>query len=138
MLSSKAPSQSTIQEWSDAAPFWDKHRGLIGQMWAPVTDALIAAAGIAEGQSILDVATGPGDPALTLAPIVGTNGRIIGIDPVPAMVAAARREAVRLNFSNTQFEVASADQLPFPDATFHAALSRLGVMFFPSPLNGIR
>lgn len=129
---------NVIQEWSDAAPFWDKHRGLIGQMWAPVTDALVAAAGIAEGQSILDVATGPGDPALTLAPIVGSNGRVIGIDPVPAMVAAARREATRLSFTNTQFEVASADSLPFPDATFHAALSRFGVMFFPSPLDGVR
>ena len=107
-------------------------------MWAPVTDALIAAAGIAEGQSVLDVATGPGDPALTLAPIVGPDGLVIGIDPVPAMIAAARREAARLNFTNTQFEVASADELPFSDATFHAAISRFGVMFFPSPLDGIR
>ena len=107
-------------------------------MWAPVTEALIAAAGIAERQSILDVATGPGDPALTLAPIVGPQGRIIGIDPVPAMVTAARGEAARLNCTNTRFEVAFADSLPFPDATFHAAISRFGVMFFPSPVAGIR
>ncbi len=135
---SNPTSASVIQEWTEAAPFWDKHRSLISQMWSPVTQALIAAAGITEGHSILDVATGPGDPALNLAPIVGPTGQIIGIDPVPAMVTAARREATRLNLTNTRFEVAFADSLPFPDATFDSALSRFGVMFFPSPVDGIR
>ena len=54
------------------------------------------------------------------------------------MVAAARRAAERLGATNAQFEVAFADHLPFPDNTFDAAVSRFGVMFFPSPLDAIR
>src|SRR5262249_51410126 len=51
---------------------------------------------------------------------------------------AATREAARLSLTNARFEVASADNLPFPDDRFDAVVSRFGVMFFPSPLNGIR
>ena len=54
------------------------------------------------------------------------------------MVAAARRAAERLGATNAQFQFAFADHLPFPDNTFDAAVSRFGVMFFPSPLDAIR
>src|SRR5437667_4414757 len=54
------------------------------------------------------------------------------------MVAAARRAAGQRGFSHAQFEIASADRLPFPADTFDAVISRFGVMFFPSPLDGVR
>ena len=132
------PNQAVIDEWSEAAPFWDKHRTLIGHMFAPVTDALAAAAGIRKGDRVLDVATGPGDPAFSLVSLVGSEGWVDGTDPVPAMVSAARREASRLAVRNIRFEIASGDQLPFPSATFDATVSRFGVMFFPEPVAGIR
>ena len=107
-------------------------------MFAPVTEALIADAQIASGQTVLDVATGPGEPALSVAKRVGPEGKVHGIDPIPEMVAAARRAASQLNRKNAQFDVAFADQLPFPADTFDAAISRFGVMFFPSPVDGVR
>jgi SAM-dependent methyltransferase len=54
------------------------------------------------------------------------------------MVAAARRAASHLGFSNAQFEVAFADHLPFPANTFDAIISRFGAMFFPSPVEAVR
>jgi SAM-dependent methyltransferase len=75
---------------------------------------------------------------LTLADLVGPEGRVVGIDPIPEMVAAARRAGDRLGIRNAQFEVASAGHLPFPDNTFDAVVSRFGVMFFPSPVDGVR
>jgi SAM-dependent methyltransferase len=107
-------------------------------MFAPVTEALAAEAEIAGGHAILDVATGPGEPALSVAAQVGPQGRVVGIDPVPQMVAAARRAAEQGGFTNTQFEVASADDLPLPSDSFDAVVSRFGVMFFPSPVDGVR
>src|SRR5207244_7889002 len=59
-------------------------------------------------------------------------------DPAPEMVDAARRATEHLGFRNAQFEVASADRLPFHDDTFDAVVSRFGVMFFPSPVDGVR
>ena len=63
---------------------------------------------------------------------------MFGIDLIPEMVAAARREASRLGLENVTFDVASADQLPFAPDTFDAALNRFGVMFFPSPMDAVR
>jgi SAM-dependent methyltransferase len=69
---------------------------------------------------------------------VGPEGKVIGIDPIAEMVAAARRAAKDGGFRNAQFEVALADDLPFPADTFDAVVSRFGVMFFPSPVDGVR
>ena len=120
------------------APFWEKYRPIIRQMFAPVTDALVVDGQIGRGHAVLDIATGPGEPALTIASLVGPEGRVFGIDPVLEMVEAARREADRLAFKNAQFEVAPADQLPFSADTFDAVVSRFGAMFFPSPVNAVR
>jgi SAM-dependent methyltransferase len=54
------------------------------------------------------------------------------------MVEAARRAADYLEFRNAQFDVASADHLPFPADTLDAVVSRFGVMFFPSPVDAVR
>jgi SAM-dependent methyltransferase len=132
------PDQEIARRWSGAAPYWEKHRDLIRQMFAPVTQALVEDAHIGSGHRVLDVATGPGEPALSVAALVGPEGNVVGIDPAPGMVAAARRAADRSGFANTQFEVASADHLPFPADTFDAVISRFGVMFFPSPVDGVR
>jgi ubiquinone/menaquinone biosynthesis C-methylase UbiE len=132
------PDQEVINRWTGSAPFWEKHREIIRQMFAPVTQALAEDTQISTRQIVLDLATGPGEPALTLAAIVGPDGKIFGIDPIPEMVAAARRAAERLGATNAQFEVAFADHLPFLDNTFDAAISRFGIMFFPSPLGAIR
>src|ERR1700694_11125 len=132
------PEQEIVERWRGSAPFWEKHRDIIRGMFAPVTQALIEAAGIDSQDSILDIATGPGEPALTIAALAGPSGKVVGIDPIPEMVAAARRAAERLELKNVQFEVAFADHLPFPAGTFDAVISRFGVMFFPSPLDGVR
>jgi ubiquinone/menaquinone biosynthesis C-methylase UbiE len=127
-----------VNAWRNSAPFWDKHREIIRQMFAPVTQALVEDARIVPGHSVLDVATGPGEPGLTIAAVVGSNGRVFGVDPAPEMVDAARRATEHLGFRNTKFEVASADHLTFPDDTLDAVVSRFGVMFFPSPVEGVR
>jgi ubiquinone/menaquinone biosynthesis C-methylase UbiE len=132
------PDQTIVNAWSSVAPFWEKHREIIRQMFAPVTDALVEDALIGSRQAILDIASGAGEPALSVAAMVGPEGQVFGVDPVPEMVAAARRATEHLGFRNAQFDVAFADHLPFPDDTFDAVVSRFGVMFFPSPVDAVR
>src|SRR5579864_4396922 len=133
-----APDNEVINRWTNSAPFWEKHYDVIRQMFAPVAQALVDDAKIGAGQTVLDVATGPGEPALSVAGLVGPAGAVFGVDPIPDMIAGARRAVDRLGSKNVKFEVGFADQLPFPDSTFDAVISRFGVMFFPSPLDGIR
>jgi SAM-dependent methyltransferase len=132
------PHQEVINRWTGSAPYWEKNRETIGRMFAPITRALVADGEIGRGQVVLDIATGPGEPALSLAGVVGPEGKIFGIDPIPEMVAGARRAAHGLGLGNAQFEVAGADHLPFADNMFDAVVSRFGVMFFPSPVDGVR
>jgi ubiquinone/menaquinone biosynthesis C-methylase UbiE len=130
--------QEVLNRWSASAPFWEKHGEIIRHMFAPVTQALVEDAEVGSQHAVLDIAMGPGEPALSVAALVGPGGKIFGIDPIPEMVAAARRAADRLGLQNAQFEVAFADQLPFPADTFDAVISRFGVMFFPSPVDAVR
>jgi ubiquinone/menaquinone biosynthesis C-methylase UbiE len=131
-------AQTVVNEWTGAAPFWEKHRDMIRHMFAPVTQALVEDARIGSGHTVLDIGTGPGEPALSVAALVGPNGKVFGVDPVPEMVAAARRAKDRLGITNSQFDVAFADRLPFAGDSFDAVISRFGAMFFPSPVDAIR
>src|SRR5215469_9294177 len=134
----KQQTSEIIGQWAQSAPYWEKHRETIREMFAPVTQALIEDAHIRAGSNVLDVATGPGEPALTIAGLIGLEGKVVGTDVVPEMVDAARREGHRLGLRNCSFQVAPAESMPFPDAAFDAVVSRFGVMFFPSPAEAIR
>lgn len=131
-------NREVISQWSESAPYWEKHREIMHEMFAPVTQALIEDAEITGRRAVLDVATGPGEPALTIADLIGPEGKVMGTDAVPEMVEAARREALRRGLHNASFEAAFADSLPFASNTFDTVVSRFGVMFFPSPVDCVR
>ena len=131
-------NSEVVNQWSESAPYWEKHREIICQMFAPVTQALIKDAEITGRRAILDIATGPGEPALSIASLIAPEGKVVGTDAVPEMVEAARREGHRRELRNASFEVAFADSLPFPADSFDAVVSRFGVMFFPSPVDSVR
>jgi ubiquinone/menaquinone biosynthesis C-methylase UbiE len=130
--------ETTITEWRESARYWIKHSATIRTMYAPITRKLIEQAGIQEGQSVLDVAAGVGEPSLTIARAVGPTGVVTCTDVVGEMVEAAEGEANRQDLKNVQFRRCSADALPFPDNSFDAVVSRLGAMFFPDPLAAMR
>ena len=129
---------AALREWSESAGYWETYSSTIRAMFAPVTRALIKDAGIVNGQAVLDVAGGPGEPSLSMADTVGPTGSVICTDAVAEMVAAAESEARRRGITNIAFEQCAADSLPFESNSFDAVVSRLGVMFFPNPLAALR
>ena len=107
-------------------------------MFAPVTQALIEDAQIIEGETVLDVAGGAGEPSLTIAEAVGPSGSVAYTDAAPEMVAAAQADAQRRGLTNVTFEQCSAQSLKFESRSFDAVVCRLGAMFFPDPLVAFR
>ena len=91
--------------------------------WAP---RLIELAGVAPGQTVLDVACGTGIVARTVADVQRGNGRVVGLDINEAMLAVARR--VR---PEVEWRQGDAARLPFPDGAFDVALCQMAFMFFP-------
>jgi len=128
----------TLREWTESAPYWEKYSSTIRTIFAPITRALIADAEISKGQSVLDVAGGPGEPSLSIAEAVGPTGSVMCTDAVEEMVEAAKREALRRGITNIRFRQCLADALPFADNSFDCVVSRLGVMFFPDPVAALR
>jgi ubiquinone/menaquinone biosynthesis C-methylase UbiE len=124
-------STDVLREWQESAAFWREHYPTIRTMFAPVTKALIEDARIIEGDVVLDVAGGSGEPSLTIAELIRPRGLVTCTDAVAEMVVAAQSEAERRGLLNIQFRQCMADSLPFEKNTFDATVCRLGVMFFP-------
>lgn len=127
-----------LATWETSSQYWNKHQALIEQMYAALSRALVADAHIAAGQAVLDVGGGSGEPSLTIAPVVGDAGSVTYTDPAAGMVKSARAEAERRGIGNIQFHQCPAQQLPFADNSFDAAVSRMAAMFFPDVLAGLR
>ena len=135
---SDSQTEEVLREWRESAFYWQKHADTIRTMFGPVTQALIEDAEIIEGDAVLDIAGGAGEPSLTIAEIVGPTGSVTCTDVTPEMVAAAESAALRRRVTNVAFKRCSADSLPFESKSFDAVVSRLGVMFFPDPLASLR
>jgi SAM-dependent methyltransferase len=137
-MMNQTQTSDILRQWRESAPYWEKHSSTIRSMLVPLTEALIEETGISEGQSVLDVAGGVGEPSLTIAERVRPTGTVTCTDAVAEMVGAAESEAQRRGIANIKFRQCKADSLPFDDNSFDAVVSRLGVMFFPDPLAGLR
>jgi SAM-dependent methyltransferase len=131
-------ADKVLGEWRENAFYWQKHRDPIRTMFQPITQRLIDDAGIVQGQSVLDVAGGAGEPSLTISERVGPTGSVMCTDVVGEMVNIAQSEAQRVGLTNIEFRQCAADSLPFENDSFDVVVCRLGAMFFPDPLAAMR
>jgi ubiquinone/menaquinone biosynthesis C-methylase UbiE len=98
--------------------------------WPP---RLLDAAGVTEGQRVLDVACGTGIVARLAAERVAGAGMVAGADLSEAMLTVARR--IR---PDIDWRLGDAAALPFADGEFDVAVSQMGMMFFPDPAAALR
>ena len=119
-------------EWmNDAtAAAWARWHEKSVVFWSEFTRELLAASELREGQRVLDLASGTGDPALDVAKAVGPKGEVVITDLAPQMIAIARSNAREAGLANVSFGIADAHELQFPEASFDRVTCRLGVMFF--------
>jgi len=101
---------------------------VIGATLQIVGELLNEAADVRARHRVLDVAAGSGNATLAAA---RRFARVTSTDYVPALLERGRRRADAEGFTNVTFEVADAEVLPYPDASFHVVLSTFGVMFAP-------
>ena len=75
------------------------------------------------GEDVLDIGCGAGMDTLVAAQMVGAGGTVTGIDMTPAMVAKARASVAEIGLANVTIVEGSAEDLPFPDASFDVVIS---------------
>jgi SAM-dependent methyltransferase len=100
---------------------------VIGTTLQIVGEALCEAANLDAGSKVLDVACGNGNAALAAA---RRFCKVVGLDYVPQLLERGRERALA-NGLPIEFVEGDAEALPFPVASFDAALSTFGVMFAP-------
>jgi ubiquinone/menaquinone biosynthesis C-methylase UbiE len=116
--------------WARLAAGWEKWDSVIMDQLRPVGAAMIERLDVGEGHQHLDIASGTGEPGLSIARR-SPGGRVVLTDLVGQMLDIAARRAKGHGLANIETAVCSADDLPFDDATFHGVTVRFGYMFFP-------
>jgi ubiquinone/menaquinone biosynthesis C-methylase UbiE len=108
------------------------------RMFEPWAHELIDFVGMTAGESVLDVATGPGTVARVAATRVGTAGRVIGSDISEPMLEIARQKPPQPGAAPVAFVRAPADALEFAEASFDVVLCQQGLQFFPDRIAALR
>ncbi len=93
-------------------------------------EAIIRLADLKTGNDALDIGCGTGTLAIAATRHVGPTGAVTGIDASPSMVARANRKAEKADARAT-FQVAVAENLPFPDRRFDVVFSTLMLHHLP-------
>ena len=118
------------ETWAGLSASWEKWDAIIMDQLGPVGAAMIERLDIADDQQHLDIASGTGEPGLSIAKM-SPNGRVVLTDLAPEMLEIATRRASAQGMTNVETRVCSADDLPWGDATFDSVSVRFGYMFFP-------
>ncbi len=121
---------SQKETWAGLSAGWEKWDSLIMDQLAPVSEAIIGSLDISQDQHHLDIASGTGEPGLSIAKLA-PSGRIMLTDLAPEMLEIASRRATAQGITNIRTEVSSADNLRFADDSFDSVSVRFGYMFFP-------
>src|SRR5688572_19425944 len=134
--------QTTRAQWEAAAEAWDRWGPLLGRWLGPATDAMLDMAAIGPGARVLDVAAGAGEQTLAAARRVGAEGHVLATDISPAILRFALRAAREAGLDNVEtLELDGERHDTLPEASFDAAISRVGLIYFPDQqraLAGIR
>ena len=118
------------EAWNQSSVGWKKWDSMNMAFLRPVSDEMIQLMNIADENNFLDVATGTGEPGLTIASML-KNGKVTGTDLSEKMLEVANENAVNRGIANFETICCDVSSLPFENDSFHAVSCRLGFMLFP-------
>ena len=118
------------EKWNKVSDGWKKWNEYTMKFLQPMGDAIIKALNIKNNDVVLDIASGTGEPALSIAAIA-KNGEVYATDLSEEMLALARNYADERDINNIEFKVADVSNLPFKNNFFDKISCRMGFMFFP-------
>ena len=136
MTSSGTPTAEQFKEqqqqgWVRSAAPWRKWFAEMVIQSRAATELILQEAPVQPGMQVLDLASGPGDPALSLGEAVAPSGRVTAPDLVPEMLDGPAEQARARGLANLTTQPADIEVLPFPNAQFDVVTCRFGIMFCP-------
>ncbi len=131
------PRRTSLERWDHVAASWAKHADWVRDSSAPLAHWLVEALALQPGETVLELAAGPGDTGFLAAELVEPGGRLISSDQSEAMVEIARARAARLGIGNVEHRVINAESMELPVASVDAIICRWGLMLFVDPAAGL-
>jgi SAM-dependent methyltransferase len=119
--------------WDDMAAGWQTYNDYIWDVSRKVGEWLVEKLEPQPGQTILDVAAGPGDTGFVAARLIGESGRLISTDFAPHMVEVAKGRAESVGVGNVDFKVMDAEDMDLADDSVDGVLCRWGLMLMVDP-----
>ena len=123
--------RTTLAQWQDAAEAWDRWGETLGTWLGPATERMFALADVTTGSAVLDVAAGAGEQSIAAAKRVGPTGRVVASDLSPRILDYAASRALAAGLENLETLVADGETLEVEQGSFDAAVSRVGMIYFP-------
>ena len=116
--------------WTIKADAWTKWADAMARQAEGFNRPLLDAIALEPGQTVLDLASGAGEPAISAAQSVAPDGLVVASDIVPEMLSGIKR---RDRERRLKITAADMQSLPFADETFDRVSCRFGIMFVPDP-----
>ncbi|MEV6287498.1 class I SAM-dependent methyltransferase [Kribbella sp. NPDC051770] len=130
--------RTTRAQWEDAAEAWHRWGPAIEDWLGAATTTMLQAAGIGEGDQVLDVAAGAGGQTLAAARLIGADGRVLATDISPAILSYAAVVAAEAGVRVETLEADGEDLSALAEGSFDAAISRVGLIYFPDQQAALR
>jgi SAM-dependent methyltransferase len=122
-----------VDNWRSVAAGWERQRSLFWDSTHVVSERLVELLDPQPGETILELAAGPGDTGLLAARSLVPGGHLVSTDFAQEMVDAARRRAAELGFGDevVSFRLEDMTSLSFDDGSFDGVVCRWGLMLVP-------
>lgn len=122
-----------VETWRRMAPGWERRVDWLRTFAGPVNEWIVERAQPGSGQTILDLASGPGELGFLAAERVGAEGRVICADIAPEMLDAARRLGESRGVSNVEYRLMDAEDMTLEGDSVDVVLCRWAYMLMTDP-----
>ena len=125
--------QVSRDRWSRAAAGWAERADALQAAVMPVSTWMVDAIRPQPGQTVLELAAGPGITGFLAAELLEPGGHLISSDFAEPMLEVARQRATRLGLDNVEYRVVDAESIDLDTASVDAVLCRWGYMLMADP-----
>lgn len=129
----KEARSKSFAMWEAVASAWERYRDFVWGSTHAVSEWMISRLDPQPGQTILELAAGPGETGFAVARRIGDSGHLICSDWSPQMLEVARRRAAELGLGNVEFRILDAEKIDLPDDSVDGVACRWGYMLMQDP-----
>jgi len=130
--------EQSRETWSEMASGWEARNQWMNEAAGRVNEWIVEKAGPQPGQTVVDLAAGPGDLGFRVAERVGDGGRVLSTDFSPQMVDVARRLGEARGLANVEYRVLDAEAMDLGDESADCVVCRWGYMLMADPAAALR